>query len=211
MSLGLVGEYNSDDSSTGTPPPNNDTETPPPKIDTRTTSISVSECNSSPENKKSYFDENFSDDSTDASSDESCDNEELPEEVPSVVYPPLPLPDLQRLHSGKVEATPGSVFSIPYKEEEDAKLAVLKKHVTLAPTEEPAKEEKRHRRMRRKRYNKPLTEGGETGMFNDQDSSIRSKNINKVRTGLSQGLIPSQKYMKLHQKQQANERPWTLK
>lgn len=202
MSLGLIGEYDSDDSSTETPPPSATITSPPKRVQHSTDSVA-------PNDNKSYFEDTYSGDSDTSTEDESTDDEPLQEGVVSP-HVPLPLPDLQRVHSGQAEAIPGSVFSNPYLEEEDAKLAVLKKHVTLAPTEEPDKEKQQQRRMRRKRFDR-AGEHNDQGLFNDQDSSIRRKKINKVRTGLSQGLVPSQKYMKLHKKQQADERPWTLK
>ena len=221
MSLNLLGQYSSEsESDADTPTTTNDTpiaNAPPSCV----TSETVTYCEDSPEKGKSYFDECSSDNSSTGSSrdeeeeegggGESSDDSAVPKsknvKEDSI---PLPLPDLERIHSGRAEATPGSVFSNPYKEEEDAKLAVLKKHVILAPTEEPMKEEKKRFNRRRKSGRGGRRGGEDNELFDSQDSSIKRKNFKRIKSGLPNNLIPSNKYMKFHEKQQAEERPWTL-
>ena len=68
---------------------------------------------------------------------------------------PLPLPDLDRLTSPS--ATPSSVFSNPYKEAEEAKLAILKRHVSeLAPDEKPSPQ---HHRTKCRKQNRAVARG----------------------------------------------------
>ncbi len=199
MALNLLGQYDtSSDSDTPTSddtPTNNDT----PTHTKHTTSIDEQET----EGKgRGYFDDDFSGDSDPEDIVEDS-SEEDSDTICTKDTAILPLPVLERLHTGVVEVVPGSVFSNTYKEEEDAKLAILKRHVTLGPTEEPPKEIKKRFRRKRREY-------GNGGRDEEDGSNDRMKNFNKVKVGLSGGLVPSNKYMKLHQKQQANERPWTI-
>ena len=170
---------------------------------------------------RSFFDANYSDND---SSSETSDKEDVPPVKPlmrprvigEIKKPPselssdnLPLPQLNKIHSGIVEATPGSVFSNPYREAEDAKLAILKHHVALAPSEEK-KEEKNDVKFKRGRKRKQ-GEGPEADFFDKHDSGIKRDKLNRVKAGAPQGLLPSQKYMKNYQQHQAKERPWTMK
>ncbi len=203
MSLNLLDQYGSSGSESDTPT-NKDTPTInklPSTIDGNT------KIDNADSKGRSYFEENFSDeDSTGPDGSGMSSESDSPVPVDSL----LPLPDLQRIHSGKVEASCGSVFSNPYLEEEEAKLAVLKQHVSLAPTEEPVRERKRRfvrGRGQRRGVGGARTEGE---LFDDRDSSIKRKEFKKVRAGVGESLVPSNKYMKLHYKQQASERPWTI-
>lgn len=170
---------------------------------------------------RSFFDANYSDNN---SSSETSDKEDDPPVKPlmrprvidKIKKPPselssdnLPLPQLGKIHSGIVEATPGSVFSNPYREAEDAKLAILKHHVALAPSEEK-KEEKNDVKFKRGRKRKQ-GEGPEADFFDKYDSGVKRDNLSRVKAGAPQGLLPSQKYMKNYQQHQAKERPWTMK
>lgn len=126
----------------------------------------------------------------------------------------LPLPQLGKIHCGLVKALPGSVFSNPYKEEEEMKRSVLEQHVNLAPPEIEKREERpkfsgRGGGKRRRGFTR---DDKSDEFFDDKDSSIKSKKVfDRRKVGVAPGLVPSQKYMKLHEQQQAKERPWTLK
>ena len=194
MSLGMLGQYGSDsDSSTG--------------------SASIKEP-SLPTHGKDFFDEqDFS------SGSESRDNSEGGEkETGSPVATPgeesLPLPDLSRIHSGVAQAQPGSVFSNPFRDAEEAQLAVLKKHVELTEVRvvEADEEERRQARLgkkRRTRSRPPTQAGGKGEMFDENDSSIKTQ-VKKVRAGMPSGLTPSKKFMKAYHQSQSQERPWTM-
>lgn len=150
-------------------------------------------------------------DSDSESSDSGSDVEELVSnsQKPAVV---LPLPDLDAICVG--ESSSCSVFSNPYKAAEEAKLSVLKQHVDLTESSRPedkAKPRSRHR----KRHSFPPRSEGATGhgdrLFDDRDSSIqRTEGKRKHRGGVGDHLIPTKKFMKLHQHLQAKERPWTV-
>lgn len=156
---------------------------------------------------KSYFADDFSDASSSPESSETDESDGNELDKSSLLQTQsLPLPEFHRIHSGKVEPNPGSVFSNPYKEAEDAKLAILQKHVALASAED--KDEKR--KFRRRRRQKPVVKEGD-GNFDEHDSSLKRNQYKRVKSGLSDGLVPSQKYMKFHKQVQAKERPWTLK
>ena len=202
MSLNLLGQYDSSDSDT---PTISDAPTRLPTTGPQHKLISIDNQGlSDTEGKgRSYFDQDFSDEEY-SESDDNIEDSSSGDSDTTKDSTPLPLPTLERIHTGKVEVVPGSVFSNPYKEVEDAKLAVLKKHVALAPTEEPIEERKKKQFNRRKR--KEFIRHGDGG----EDDSNNRGNFKKVKVGLSGGLVPSNKYMKLHQKQQANERPWTI-
>ena len=210
MSLDLLGQYDSD----------TDDESNVSKSPSELYQQDYSEEREGKESKsRSYFEESFSDASSITGSEDQSDEEDSchssPEPVGEALRESLPLPELQRIHSGEVKASPGSVFSNPYKEAEDAKLAILKKHVSLAPSEEhPNEKQEKKRFNRRKRMKRPQIARGEPGeeqsSFDKDDSSIRKKQFNRIRTGLADGLVPSQKYMKFHHKQQTKERPWTI-
>lgn len=168
---------------------------------------------------RNFFDDHFEGDSTSSSSGEEEEEEEG--EVAKVTamsgsQESLPLPDLlpAMAHTG-LPQTPsaGSVFSNPYKEAEEARLAVLKRHVELTPAELP--ESKRQRRTRFARRKKQLTAPSmattEDCFFDEHDSSINPHQLQhkRVKAGLPEGLVPSKRYMKYHRKQQETERPWT--
>ena len=154
---------------------------------------------------------------------------------------PLPLPNLDQLTSPtsqEMTATFRSVFSNPYKEAEEAKLSMLKRHVSdFAPDEKPSsqKERSKHHRFKgtRDRGNKgpralasdaTCTLGGtdsqSSRLFNDDDSSVASEGgelahhhggvKRKQRSGVSSTLVPPKKYLKSYGRAQAEERPWTV-
>ena len=113
---------------------------------------------------------------------------------------PLPLPDLDQLTSPtsqEMTTTFRSVFSNPYKEAEEAKLSMLKRHVSeFAPDEKPSsqKERSKHHRFKGNHGNKgsraPNRHGSELlasdathtlggtdsqRLFNDDGSSVASE------------------------------------
>ncbi len=118
----------------------------------------------------------------------------------------LPLPDLDALLGSSHHGNPAretSVFSNPYRAAEEAKLAVLKRHVELTEISDKPKE-------RRRRKHAPQSHSQPTGhrgaLFDDQGSEGKRKH----RGGVGDGLAPTKKFMKLHQHLQAQERPWTV-
>ena len=136
---------------------------------------------------------------------------------------PLPLPDLDRLTSPS--ATLSSVFSNPYKEAEEAKLDILKRHVSkLAPDEKPSPQ---HYRTKYRKRNSTVARGGRgfteatptgdgnhLGLFGEDDSSVSEFGVErkrKQRSGVSGTLMPPKKYLKSYEKIQAEERPWTVR
>lgn len=215
-SLGLIGEYGSESSS-------EDEWTQTEKsIDTSSstttapthTQLSSKDDSSDPthqETTQSYFDADNVD--SDGSSSSSIEIGFLPSPVGSPLAQPgakgLPLPQLDAIHCGVVKAQPGSVFSNPYKEAEESKLSVLKQHVTLGPAEVASDRTKGGQFRGKKRSRQRDQE--ESGPFDKYDSSIKREKMNRVKSGVAPGLVPSQKYLKLHHRQQEKERPWTIR
>ena len=125
---------------------------------------------------------------------------------------PLPVPELD----GSYKLT-SSVFSNPYREAEEAKLAVLKQHVDLSQSAEPRKERRKWPSKRGKRKRSQFQPGdAESGnqCWNDRDSPIGAggwKQQGKHRSGVREDLEPPKKYMKTHLKIQSQERPWTAR
>lgn len=222
MSLGLLGEYASDSSPS---PPSEDNsdhhhETEPCLTHQSSTDEASSEASASA-HSRSFFDGQFGEDTSDSSSGSSEEDEGEGEEakVTAASEPSqaaLPLPDLlpAMAHTGLPQpSTAGSVFSNPYKEAEEARLAVLRHHVKLTPAEMP--ESKRQRRPRFARSRKqptttPTATTSEECFFDEHDSSIKQQQHKRVRAGLPEGLVPAKKYMKSHRRLQETERPWTL-
>lgn len=215
-SLGLIGEYGSESSS-------EDEWTQTEKsIDTSSstitapthTQLSSKDDSSDPthqETTQSYFDADNVD--SDGSSSSSIETGFLPSPAGSPLAQPgakgLPLPQLDAIHCGVVKAQPGSVFSNPYKEAEESKLLVLKQHVTLGPAEVASDRTKGGQFRGKKRSRQRDQE--ESGPFDKYDSSIKREKMNRVKSGVAPGLVPSQKYLKLHHRQQEKERPWTIR
>ena len=198
MSLGLLDGYGSDDSNTSLSPPSleQDNKECDPPAD-----------NSSAAPSKNFFDDQFEADSSSDESD-SEDGGSLPaDDEPAAVPEVLPLPDLVSL----TQPTAASVFSNPYKMAEEAKLAVLTRHVNLTPAELPEKQrQKKPRFSRRRKQHSSDDLSEQQGLFDDKDSSLRPQQPKKVRSGIAPGLVPGKKYMKTYRKIQETERPWTL-
>jgi len=121
---------------------------------------------------------------------------------------PLPLPDL-----GQKIST--SVFSNPYKEAEEARLAILKQHVDFdGPKLTTERRLKKPRRTVQSdssfRDEGQILSPGDS-LFDDRDSSLaRTRGKRKHRGGVGNSLMPSKKVVKMHKQMQARERPWTL-
>ena len=198
MSLGMLGQYGSDS-------------------DSSASSANIKEP-SSPMPGKDFFDEQgFSSGSEGGNSSKGDEDEE--EGTSSPVAMPgedsLPLPELGMIHSGVTRAQPGSVFSNPFRDAEEAQLAVLKKHVELTEVRvvEADEEERRQARLGKKRRtrSRPAAQKGcAEEMFDENDSSIKTQ-VKKVRSGMPSGLTPSKKFMKAYHESQSKERPWTVK
>ena len=138
-------------------------------------------------------------DSTSSSDEESAD---VCSSSPSPPLSSLPLPNLEA-------AVAHSVFSNPYQEAEEKKMAALKKHGDFNQLQTPDK------RVSRKRP-RPLTAkptptcGPGDLLFDEQDSSVGRQLPRKHRSGAGRGLVPPKRAMRMHRTAQAKERPWTL-
>ena len=185
----------------------------------------------------SYIQEDASSSDNDSSSDE-----DTPSGDDDDTAVPLPLPDLDQLTSPTNHLAAAtsftSVFSNPYKEAEEAKLAMLKRHVSeFAPDEKPSQQERtRHHKFRGSRGSKRTETpehrskhalGGCSStesqrLFNDDDSCVVMgaevahhggvRGVKrKQRSGVTSTLVPPKKYLKSYGKAQAEERPWTLR
>lgn len=124
---------------------------------------------------------------------------------------PLPLPELDG--SAKISA---SVFSNPYREAEEARLAVLKQHVDLSQHIEPSKKRQKWSKKRGKYKQLQSSDSSRSGdqFWNDRDSPLgsgRGGRERKHRSGVGESLEPPRKYMKIHKKIQSEERPWTTR
>ncbi len=145
----------------------------------------------------------------------------------------LPLPNLDAILGGNSArgADSCSVFSNPYRAAEEAKLAILKQHVDLVENPQPSRHGRRAKpRTSRHPYanssSRPPPSHSSTcslpgsdsppvgpgaALFDDRDSSIlRMEGKRKHRGGVGDTLMPTKKFMKLHQQLQAKERPWTV-
>lgn len=119
-----------------------------------------------------------------------------------------------------------SVFFNPYKKAEEKKLAMLKKHVTEFDKKpetrtETSRNEYGWSHVKKNRVERPgdvkhgsfptsqLRESSD--LFDDSDSSISALKKRKHRSGVKDSLVPPKKYLKMHEKIQGKERPWTMK
>ena len=141
-------------------------------------------------------------DGSSSDNDSDCSDEDTHHDDKDTAAVPLPLPDLDQLTSPTSQVmtiTFRSVFSNPYKEAEEAKLSMLKRHVSdFAPDEKPSsqKERSKHHKFKGNRGNKgpraPNRHGSEllasdathtlggtdsqsSRLFNDDDSSVVSE------------------------------------
>jgi len=181
MSLGLIGEYGSDSESESESTVGQNQVSEKKQNEACFDPLGI---NSSLDN----VDTTSSSDSerSEESDKDSPDGEEL-----------LPHPDL--------DALPGtaSVFVNPYQEAEQAKLSILKHHVSeLAP--ELKKEGKKFKKFSK---HKAKFKGQRDPSDEDGGEGVVGKR--KVRCGVGDGLKPAKKFMKIHTQIQAKERPWT--
>ena len=177
-----------------------------------------------------------------SSDDDSSSDEDTPSGDNDDTAVPLPLPDLDQLASPTSQlaaaASFTSVFSNPYKEAEEAKLAMLKRHVSdFAPDEKPSQQERTRRHKCRGSRGGKKSEAPEhrskhalggcsstesQRLFNDDDSCVvMGAEVarhhgggggvkRKQRSGVTSTLVPPKKYLKSYGKAQAEERPWTV-
>ena len=187
----------------------------------------------------SYIQKDVSSSDNDSSSDKDMPSGD-DDDTADPLYTSSALPDLDQLTSPTNQLTAAtsftSVFSNPYKEAEEAKLAMLKRHVSeFAPDKKPAQQGKarRHKFRGGKRTEAPKHRSGHTlggssstesqRLFNDDDSCIvmgaqvarhcggRGGVKRKQRSGVTSTLVPPKKYLKNYGKAQAEERPWTVR
>lgn len=141
---------------------------------------------------------------------------------------PLPLPDLSQL-TGQTGHIGSSVFSNPFKEAEDAKLAMLKRHVSeFAADEKPTSSRSRTRHRSRGSHGNNRTRRSDhvtvdeatptfnrdpDRLFNDDDSCVSEsvqQGKRKKRSGVGNTLVPPKRFLKSYEKTRAEERPWTV-
>ena len=219
MSLGLLGQYGSGSESEisdsdderfrtcGTDPESNN---PPPTSSSEPCMKGVSSTEMPTLETHSYDPLDHRTCTSDPESDSGSDSsEDVRSPDPQDLKPqstPLPLPDLGQKISG-------SVFSNPYKEAEEARLAILKQHVDFDSPKFTT-----NRLMRRPRG--MVCEFGDEGqvlspgdaLFDDKDSSLaQTRGKRKHRSGVGNSLMPSKKVLKMHKQIQAKERPWTMR
>ena len=152
--------------------------------------------------------ENFSDSSSDS---EQCSGDE--EEVSNKsdteekkCKTKLPLPDLEVPFTQQGQL---SVFSSQYKEEEEAKKAVLERHVELSSTA-PVKSSKQAGKQKRHRSSFNSRQKGKPVQMDGADED-QPKAKRKRHAGLSGTLQPPKRFMESFHKQQAEEKPWLNK
>ena len=127
---------------------------------------------------------------------------------------PLPLPELD-----SSDRLSSSVFSNPYREAEEARLSVLRRHVDhLSPTVEPVREQRRRGRGKSRRRDRGsrlgLDSGGNSGdsLWTEGDSPATAgglRQAQKHRSGVAEHLMPPKKFMRIHNKIRSKEQPWT--
>ena len=124
----------------------------------------------------------------------------------------LPLPDIlndgspasgKYGHDGGEHNRSCSVFFNPFKAKEDAKLAILEKHVKLS---EPRNENETERKKFRKKKKGQRRQVVETNNADDIDSFRR---LGKRRIGVTDSIIPPKKSLKAYERQRHQERQRT--
>lgn len=124
----------------------------------------------------------------------------------------LPLPDIlsnDLLSSSKVSSVGGteetrncSVFFNPFKAKEDAKLAILEKHVKLSERQDESRTEKGKFRKKNKRRQEPQDNNNKSRTEDGEGF----KTLGKRRIGVSNSLVPPKKAMKAYERQRREER-----
>lgn len=120
----------------------------------------------------------------------------------------LPLPDI--LNDGSSASGNGhdanrscSVFFNPFKAKEDAKLAILEKHVKLS---EPRNESETERKKFRKKKKGQRRQVVDTNNADDIDSF---RTLGKRRIGVTDSVVPPKKSLKAYERQRQQERQRT--
>ena len=147
------------------------------------------------------------DDDDDDDDDDNCSSSSSEEtEIPTPTCPNLPLPDLDTR-----QQLSESAFRNPYKEAEEARLAVLKQHVGdfAKEIEQPRGRRPWRHRTESQRSNPDSGGGAQTQSNWSPERQDGAKG--KRRSGIVDCLVPPQKALKLHQQIQAKERPWTMR
>lgn len=152
--------------------------------------------------------ENFSDssDSEQCSSNEEEEVSNKSDTEEKECKTKLPLPDLEVPFTQQGQL---SVFSSQYKEEEEAKKAVLERHVELSSTA-PVKSSKQAVKQKRHHSSFNSRQKGKPGQMDDPDGD-QPKVKRKRHAGLSGTLQPPKRFMESFHKQQAEEKPWLNK
>lgn len=118
----------------------------------------------------------------------------------------LPLPDLEVPVTQQGQS---SVFSNQYKEEEEARNAVLERHVELSntapvnPSKLANKERKHHSSFNSRKKGRPV----QSERVDEDQHTVKRKR----HAGLSGTLQPPKKFMQSFHKQRAEENPWLNK
>lgn len=209
MALGLLEGYsshsdisNSDDEDPRT--------TPSVHVDNRRDKQQETPCDDEQESERGDEEEThklrlFTAEGGDEVDDEESSGASSPEETKDTPIPNsnLPLPDLDTKHH-----LSESAFRNPYKEAEEAKLAILKHHVGDFAKETDQDKGRRPWRHRNKKH--ADNAGGGEAQSGSHWSPERHGGAKK-RSGVVDCLVPPQKALKLHQQIQAKERPWTMR
>lgn len=171
--------------------------------------------------------------STGSSSGEESDSEKTEPGSTSSAPPAPALPSASLMLANEKKSIPGGVFSNPFKEAEDAKMASLEKHVKMVDPEHEISEQKRKicwsYRKGRCRFGskcnfahdsdlilkKEMHGAGESEepSATDQDAqkeaaALARKQANKKkRPGLSRELVPPKKVLKMYQRDKYSGKP----
>ena len=222
MSLGLLGEYGSHSSGSDS---DSELKSVSKGRTNRHQSLADQDANSltetckEPKSSTAGDPLDYSQGDTSSSDEEHSEEDDgSPEEKnPSVS---LPLPDLDQLTSQTGITSSSSVFSNPFKEAEEAKLAILKRHVSeFAPVEKQPPPRTRTKNYckgghRSRRTIGEITPTDPHGLFNNDDSCVSEfagHGKRKQRSGVSNTVMPPKKYLKSYETVQAKERPWTIR
>ncbi|EAT32715.1 AAEL015059-PB [Aedes aegypti] len=166
------------------------------------------------------------DSSTGCTSDEEsdCGKPEAVDAAQSSATPALPSARLMLANEKK--SIPGGVFSNPFKEAEDAKMASLEKHVKMVDPEHEISEQKRKicwsYRKGRCRFGSKCnfahdsdlilkkeqhgaeqeepTSADQKDVQNETAPMVRKQTLKKKRPGLSRELVPPKKVLKMYQR-----------
>eukprot|EP00731_Ephydatia_muelleri_P023449 Em0015g1032a len=146
------------------------------------------------------------DDDDDNDDDHSSSSSSEETEITTTTSPNFPLPDLDTR-----QQLSGSAFRNPYKEAEEARLAVLKQHVGDFAKEIEQSRGRRPWRHRNERHRGNPDDGGGAQTQSNWSPERQGGAKRKQRSGVVDCLVPPQKALKLHQQIQAKERPWTMR